>query len=81
MNKKELFFDEAEQLYVVEQMSIRKTAARLRLAPSTIFKWKKAGDWGKKREELIKTQSNMQKEIFELGGRLLYMLMKLIKKD
>lgn len=55
MNSKKQYLEDAEHLYVVDQLTIDEIAARLKLNRKTIMKWKEEGDWGCKRKAFLKS--------------------------
>lgn len=77
MSKKQLYFNEAERLYVVEQCTISEVASRLRLAEKTVRLWKDEGDWDTKRLQHIKSKEAFHEELYEFARKL----MKNIKED
>lgn len=81
MNKKRIYFYDAEHLYVVKQMTIGKIASGLRLAPSTVSRWKKIGEWDRKKEEFLKSRQSLQKEFCDFGGKLLFAVNQEINKE
>ena len=77
MAKKQLYFNEAERLYVVEQCTIAEIASRLRLGEKTVRIWKDEGDWENKRLRFLKGKESFHEELYEFGRKL----MKSIKED
>lgn len=71
MSKKELYYDEARHLYVVEQKGVCKIARYFGIAPSTISKWRQSGDWDRKREELTEFEINSLKAFCSFGLKVL----------
>jgi len=45
MAKKQFFFENAERLYVIEQMTISEIARHLNLGEKTVWLWKEEGKW------------------------------------
>ncbi|MFN7066137.1 MAG: phage terminase small subunit-related protein, partial [Aquificaceae bacterium] len=56
MAKKQLYFNEAERLYVIEQCTIQEIANRLRVSEKTVRLWKEEGDWENKRLQYLKSK-------------------------
>ncbi|HBE44264.1 MAG TPA: hypothetical protein DDW17_02115 [Deltaproteobacteria bacterium] len=77
MAKKQLYFNEAERLYVVEQCTLTEIASRLRLAEKTVRLWKDEGDWEGKRMQHLKSKEAFHEELYEFARKL----MKTIKED
>ncbi len=77
MAKKQLYFNEAERLYVVEQCTLMEIASRLRLGEKTVRIWKEEGDWETKRLQHIKSKEAFHEELYEFARKL----MRTIKED
>ena len=77
MAKKQLYFNEAERLYVVEQCTLAEIASRLRLAEKTVRNWKDEGDWEAKRVGHLKSKEAFHEELYEFARKL----MRSIKED
>lgn len=77
MAKKQLYFGEAERLYVIEQMTLAEIASRLRLAEKTVRNWKDEGDWETKRLQHLKSKQAFHEELYEFARKL----MEGIKED
>jgi hypothetical protein len=75
--KKQLYFNEAERLYVIEQMTIAEVASRLRLGEKTVRIWKDEGDWERKRMQHLKGKEAFHEELYEFARKL----MGTIKED
>lgn len=71
MAKKQLYFNEAERLYVVEQCTIAEIASRLRLGEKTVRIWKDDGDWENKRLQYLKSKSAFHEELYEFARKLM----------
>lgn len=81
MAKKQLYFNEAERLYVVEQSTIAEIASRLRLAEKTVRNWKDEGDWEKKRLQLLKEKQRFDEELYVFARKLLENIRKDMEND
>ncbi len=77
MAKKQLYFNEAERLYVIEQCTLTEIASRLGLAEKTVRLWKDEGDWEAKRMQHLKSKEAFHEELYEFARKL----MKTIKED
>lgn len=77
MAKKQLYFTEAERLYVVEQCTLSEIASRLKIAEKTVRNWKEEGDWENKRLQYLKGKQAFHEEMYEFARSL----MKTIKED
>jgi uncharacterized protein YjcR len=70
MAKKQLYFNEAERLYVVEQCTIGEIASRLKLGEKTVRLWKEEGDWDTKRKQFLKERQSLAEELFVFARKL-----------
>jgi uncharacterized protein YjcR len=71
MAKKALYFNEAERLYVVEQMTLAEIASRLRLAERTVRTWKDEGDWETKRLHGLQEKQRFDEELYVFARTLM----------
>lgn len=76
-SKTALYFDEAERLYVFENLTIDETAVRVNVSSRTIATWKVKGDWDLKRLEYKKTKQAFHAELYDFARKL----MKEISED
>ena len=58
MNKRDVFLENAERLYVVEQMLIEDVAQRVGVNERTIRRWKDEFKWDYKRKQYL--NSNLE---------------------
>jgi len=77
MAKKNLYFTEAERLYVIEQCTINEIAQKLNLAEKTVRNWKEEGGWEHKRLQYLRSRQAFHEELYEFARTL----MKTIKED
>jgi transposase len=77
LNKKKIYYAEAEKLYVVEQMTIEEIASRFNLAVRTIKYWKQGQGWDVKRSAYLESQQSSHKDGYMYARRLL----RAIKED
>ena len=77
MAKKQLYFNEAERLYVIEQKTIAEIASRLRLSEKTVRNWKEEGDWQNKRYQYLQGKKAFHEELYQFARKL----MKSIQAD
>jgi len=70
MAKKQLYFNEAERMYVVEQCTIAEIASRLNLGEKTVRLWKEEGDWDTKRKQFLKERQSLAEELFVFARKL-----------
>lgn len=71
MAKKHLYYDQAEQLYVVEQLTLREIADRLPVSERTIGDWSREGNWDDKRRQHIESRRMFHEELYSLGRKLI----------
>lgn len=72
MTKKNVLFEEAERLYVVEQMHMTKIASKLKLNYKTILAWREEGDWQEKRFELIRAKQLFHQDLYVFSRKLMH---------
>lgn len=77
MAKKQLYFEEAERLYVIEQMTISEIARRLSLGEKTVWLWKEEGRWEEKKQQFISSKQGFHEELYEFSR----LLMKNVRED
>jgi len=70
MSKKELYYTEAEQLYITQQLTLKEIASRLKLNEKTIRNWK-TKDWDIKRKQFLKNQESLHEKSYNLKQMLL----------
>jgi uncharacterized protein YjcR len=75
--KRNIYFAEAERLYVIEQMTFSEIASRLKLNEKTLSSWKSMGDWETKRKKYIQSKLSFHEELYEFSRKL----MESIKSD
>lgn len=71
MNSKKQYLEEAERLYVIEQMSLEEIAKRLKLNRKTVMQWKDLGDWGNKRKTYLRSKQCFHEEMYEFARKLM----------
>jgi len=74
LSKKHLYYEQAEEFYVVEQMTIKEIELKLKLSHSTISAWKKDGKWDVKRIKFVASKKSFHEGLEEFGKKLLYSL-------
>ena len=77
MSKKLQFFQEAENMFIYQQLSAVEIAARLKLCEKTIRLWRKEGSWVEKRNNFMKKDLAFHEELYEFSKKL----MRLINND
>ncbi|MBF0487545.1 MAG: hypothetical protein HQK98_05230 [Nitrospirae bacterium] len=65
MAKKQLYFEEAERLFVIEQYTIAGIAEKLNLAERTVRLWKDEGKWDDKRLAYLKSKQAFHEELYD----------------
>ena len=73
MGKRNNYYENAEELYTRKLKSIPEIAALLGVSQTSLYKWKREGDWDVRRTEFLKTP----KTALELSEEL---LVKLVNK-
>ncbi len=59
MGKKELYYDQAERMFVQGGQSIEKISGILPVSMKTLYEWKAAGDWGKRKAAHLASRRNV----------------------
>jgi uncharacterized protein YjcR len=70
MGKKPTYFDEAEDLYVVDGLTLEAIAARLPVSVTTLSRWKQDGEWEERRRELSRSLADIKRNTLLLRERL-----------
>jgi hypothetical protein len=71
MAKKQLYFVEAERLFVIEQYTVAGIAQKLNLAERTVRLWKDEGKWDAKRIDYLKSKQAFHEELYDFCRRLM----------
>lgn len=77
MAKKQLYFEEAERLFVIEQMTINEISKRLGLGEKTVWLWKEEGHWDEKKQQFISSKQGFHEELYEFSR----LLMQKVRED
>jgi len=59
LGKKELYYDQAERLYVQGGHSIERISQILPVSAKTLYEWKKYGDWGTRKRAHLASRRNV----------------------
>ncbi len=71
MGKKPAYFDEAEDLYVVDGLTLEAIAARLPVSVTTLSRWKQDGEWDGRRRDLAQSLAEIKKDTLLLRQKLI----------
>ena len=71
MNSKKQYFEEAERLFVINNMTLEEIARQLNLNRKTVMSWKEQGDWGNKRKKYLQSKQSFHEEMYEFARKLL----------
>ncbi|MDD3013448.1 MAG: hypothetical protein PHC34_07065 [Candidatus Gastranaerophilales bacterium] len=77
MSKKQLYYSDAERMYIVNQMTIEEIASRANSNERTIRRWKEEGDWDTKKTQYLLSKQMFHEELYEFARKL----MNRIKED
>ncbi len=77
MSKREQYYEQAQELYVVKQCSFDEIGRRLGIAEKTVRTWAKDGEWASKRAALLSKRGTMHEMIYDTA----YMLLESLRKD
>lgn len=77
MGKKELYYDQAERLYVQGGHSIERISQILPVSAKSLYQWKQYGDWGTRKRAHLASRRNvadilrqrLEEKIGEFEGR------------
>ena len=59
MSKKELYYDQAERLYVQGGHSIERVSQILPVSAKSLYQWKQYGDWGTRKRAHLASRRNV----------------------
>lgn len=59
MAKQEIYYDQAEKLYVQGGRSIEHIASTLPVSAKTLYQWKKKGDWATRKRAYLASRRNV----------------------
>lgn len=68
---KKLYKNEAERLYIEEQMTIEEIALKLNISIRTINYWKKDNGWNEKKKSFIKSKQESNLRTYFFAKRML----------
>lgn len=71
MAKKQLYFAEAERLFVTEGCSLEEIAVQLNISTRTLQEWKSEGEWDRKRSVFLTNTHDSYSETISLLRKLL----------
>ena len=77
VSKKDIYYPEAERLYIQEQNTLNEISSRLRISEKTIRNWKAEGGWDDKKQEYLRSKKSFHEDLYEFSRDL----MKGIKDD
>ena len=71
MAKKEVLLENAQRLYVIEQMTIDEVAQKVDVNERTIRRWKTEHNWDLRREQYVKTKQMFHEELYNFARKLM----------
>ena len=71
MTKKEVLLENAQRLYVIEQMTIDEVARKVDVNERTIRRWKTEHNWDLRKEQYIKTKQMFHEELYNFARKLM----------
>jgi len=77
VSKKDVFYNEAEKLYIQDQFTISEIESRLGVCEKTIRTWKAEGNWDEKKRKYLQEKSSFHEELYSFSRTL----MKKIQED
>jgi uncharacterized protein YjcR len=72
LSKKQIYYAQAERMYVIEQHNLERIASDLGVNIKTIFFWKQEGNWDEKRFEFIKGKQMFHEELYNFARKLMH---------
>jgi len=80
LSKKQVYFADAERMYVIEQRSVDKIASVLDLNFKTVLGWKQEGNWEEKRFSFLRSKQMFHEELYEFSRKLMISIKDDIEK-
>ncbi len=71
MTKKEVLLENAQRLYVIEQMTIDEVAQKVDVNERTIRRWKTEHNWDSRKEQYVKTKQMFHEELYNFARKLM----------
>jgi hypothetical protein len=71
MGKKAGYFEAAEDMYVVDGLTLEAVAARLPVSVTSLSNWKQEGEWDRLRAELAASQAKIKRDSLLLREKLI----------
>jgi len=66
MAKKDVYFDEAEELYVIQALTLESISKRIPVSTRTLQEWSKQGNWERKRADRLRNRRVSRQETEDL---------------
>jgi len=76
MSKKAEYYDEAERMYVTQQMTFNEISSRLKIAEKTVRNWAEEGGWQAKRSELMKKRKSLHEMLYDAAQLIMQSIVK-----
>lgn len=71
MSKKQIYFTDAERMYVEEQLSLNDISSNLDINYKTLHSWKQKGNWNQKRTDFIKNKQAFHERAYNFAQKLM----------
>jgi len=71
LSKKQLYYSDAERMYIVNQMTIEEIASRANSNERTIRRWKEEGNWDTKKTQYLLSKQMFHEELYEFARKLM----------
>jgi transposase len=71
LTKKEVLLENAQRLYVIEQMTIDEVAQKVDVNERTIRRWKTEHNWDLRKEQYVKTKQMFHEELYNFARKLM----------
>lgn len=66
------FYDEAESLYINDELSLDEISVKTGVSRRTFYYWMAKYKWNNKKHEIIKSQKALSEELFEFCRNLMH---------
>jgi Fe-S-cluster formation regulator IscX/YfhJ len=71
LTKKEVLLENAQRLYVIEQMTIDEVAQKVDVNERTIRRWKTEHNWDLRKDQYVKTKQMFHEELYNFARKLM----------
>lgn len=80
MSKKDTHYEEAERLYIYENLPPDVIAEKLNISKRTVFYWKASANWNEKKKKYIQSKTAFHDELYDFSRELMYSIRQDMKE-